>query len=31
MTFGGGYQKNNAQLIANSIQNLDKKFGLLQP
>jgi len=29
MTAGGGYQKNNAQVIADSIENLDNRFGLL--
>lgn len=28
MTFGGGYQKSNAPLIARSILNLEQKFGL---
>lgn len=29
MLFGGGYQPSNAGVIADSIENLDKKFGLL--
>ncbi len=31
MLFGGGYQPNNAALIADSIENLDRTFGLLRP
>lgn len=31
MLFGGGYQPNNAALIADSIENLDSSFGLLRP
>ena len=31
MLFGGGYQPNNAGLIADSIENLDRTFGLLRP
>lgn len=30
MLFGGGYQPSNAGVIADSIENLDKKFGLLK-
>lgn len=30
MLFGGGYQPTNAGVIADSIENLDKKFGLLK-
>jgi histone deacetylase 11 len=30
MLFGGGYLKSNAGMIADSIENLDKKFGLLK-
>jgi histone deacetylase 11 len=30
MLFGGGYQKSNAGVIADSIENLDRKFGLLK-
>lgn len=29
MLFGGGYQKNNAAVIADSIENLDTTYGLL--
>lgn len=31
MLFGGGYQSNNAELIADSIENLDRSFGILRP
>lgn len=31
MLFGGGYQPNNACLIADSIENLDRTFSLLRP
>lgn len=31
MLFGGGYQKNNAKVIADSIANLNDKFGLFRP
>ncbi|HYD17354.1 MAG TPA: histone deacetylase [Patescibacteria group bacterium] len=30
MLFGGGYQPNNAALIADSIENLDQSFGLMR-
>ena len=30
MLFGGGYQPSNAGIIADSIENLNKKFGLLK-
>ncbi len=30
MVFGGGYQPNNAEVIADSIENLDRTFGLLK-
>ncbi|TAL40015.1 MAG: histone deacetylase [Alphaproteobacteria bacterium] len=30
MLFGGGYQPSNAGIIADSIENLDRKFGLLK-
>lgn len=31
MVFGGGYQKNNASVIAGSIENLHNRFGLFKP
>lgn len=31
MLFGGGYQPDSAVLIADSIENLDRTFGLLRP
>ncbi len=31
MLFGGGYQPENAALIADSIENLDRTYGLLRP